>query len=549
MSNGSKDVVYIDVDDEITAIIDKVSESPHKIVALVLPKRAAVLQSIVNMKLLKRSADDANKNLVLITSEPSLLPLAGAVGLHVAKTPQSKPTVPAEPAKESKEEEHVDESEADDADFDSKAHAAKSIGALAAADTGEDTIELDNEDTPPLAKAAKKPEKPKKGKDRKLRVPNFHKFRTRLGLIILAALLLIGFGIYALIALPKATIAIGTDTEEVGKTLDVTFDATADAVDVEKQVVPSVVERVDRTNTQKVAATGERNDGKKAEGEVVLRECVTGSPPPTVPAGTGVSTGGKNYIMQENSDYDYKGFEDGCFVFESDPVKIVAQEGGKAYNVSGATFSVAGSDATGTGSASGGTDKIVKILSQADIDSATKKLESDDDDSAKDELKQRLNDRGLYVIEDSFVASNSDITTDAKVGDEVDNVTATRKATYSMVGAREDDLKALIVGVVEQDLDGDRQGVLETGLDAAVFGLQNQQENAAKVLMSVDFTSIVGPKLDEDAIKEQVKGLKAAEAEALIGSNPGVTSVEVTYGPFWVSSVPKSADKITITYN
>ena len=73
----SKDTVYIDVDDEITGIIDKIENSENKVVALVLPKRAASLQSIVNMKLLKRSADTAGKNVVLITSEAALLPLAG----------------------------------------------------------------------------------------------------------------------------------------------------------------------------------------------------------------------------------------------------------------------------------------------------------------------------------------------------------------------------------------------------------------------------------------------------------------------------------------
>src|SRR6266404_1395162 len=94
----SKDVIYVDVDDEITSIIDKIENSEHKVVALVLPKRAASLQSIVNMKLLKRSADTAGKNPVLITSEAALLPLAGAAGLHVAKNLQSKPEIPDAPA-------------------------------------------------------------------------------------------------------------------------------------------------------------------------------------------------------------------------------------------------------------------------------------------------------------------------------------------------------------------------------------------------------------------------------------------------------------------
>src|SRR3989344_5889706 len=97
MSNAQKDTIYIDVDDEITSVIGKVRRSPRNIIALVLPKRAAVLQSIVNMKLLKREAEDGKKNIVLITSEAALLPLAGAAGLHVAKTLNTKPAIPPSP--------------------------------------------------------------------------------------------------------------------------------------------------------------------------------------------------------------------------------------------------------------------------------------------------------------------------------------------------------------------------------------------------------------------------------------------------------------------
>ena len=61
-----KDTIYIDVDEEITGIIDKIQESDKKVVALVLPKRASVFQSIVNLKLLKRAAEKNSQNLVLI---------------------------------------------------------------------------------------------------------------------------------------------------------------------------------------------------------------------------------------------------------------------------------------------------------------------------------------------------------------------------------------------------------------------------------------------------------------------------------------------------
>src|ERR1700749_4383407 len=91
---AGKETLYVDVDDEITAIIDKVGSAKGKVVALVLPKRCPVLQSVVNMKLLKRTADKAGKNLVLVTSEAGLMPLAGSVGLYVASSPSSKPSIP-----------------------------------------------------------------------------------------------------------------------------------------------------------------------------------------------------------------------------------------------------------------------------------------------------------------------------------------------------------------------------------------------------------------------------------------------------------------------
>jgi len=129
------------------------------VVALVLPKRAPVLQSIVNMKLLKRTADTADKNLVLITSETGLLPLAGAVGLHVASTPNSKPNIPNAPVSPGDEPEDIDEPLSivdgnDSEDFDSGAAADKPVGDLAAGVAGkvstdgiDESIDMSEDDT------------------------------------------------------------------------------------------------------------------------------------------------------------------------------------------------------------------------------------------------------------------------------------------------------------------------------------------------------------------------------------------------------------------
>ena len=170
MPSSNKDTIYVDIDDEITGIIDKLQASDGKVVALVLPKRAAVFQSIVNMKLLKRAADAGKKNLVLITSEAGLLPLAGAAGIHVAKTLTSKPEIPVSPDLDDDEEE-VDEDTAQELpDEDAPLDKAAPVGQLAAAKAAGDEVEtltLDDDDLPPEQDGKPKPKSfapPKKDK-------------------------------------------------------------------------------------------------------------------------------------------------------------------------------------------------------------------------------------------------------------------------------------------------------------------------------------------------------------------------------------------------
>jgi hypothetical protein len=68
-----KETLYIDVEDDITAVIEKIADIKEKIVAVVPPKRAGVLSSVVNLKLVNKSAHDAGKRVVLITTDKTLI--------------------------------------------------------------------------------------------------------------------------------------------------------------------------------------------------------------------------------------------------------------------------------------------------------------------------------------------------------------------------------------------------------------------------------------------------------------------------------------------
>jgi hypothetical protein len=549
MSSASKDTIYIDIDDEITTIIDKVLGSKHSIIALVLPKRAAVLQSIVNMKLLKRTADENGKKVVLITSESGLLPLAGAVGIYVAKTLQTRPVLPPAPGV-------VDSAISIDADDTAtevpEIDANRPIGELAGLpeDGEEETIEVDNDEEAldeqvPIAVG-------KKGLNKKLKIPNFEAFRVRLFLgISVFVLLLIGW-YWAYFIAPKANVVIKTDTSDVTVNLELIARPGIDALDAEKNIVPATTKEYKKTDSQKTQASGQKDAGTKATGVVSLKNCTKTDGGITIPAGTGVSTSSFTFITQSDVTLPASTFTGGgtCTTSSKD-VNVTAQNAGGNYNLnSGRTFSVSGySSVTGSNSTamSGGTTKIVKVVAQTDLDTIKQKVQDQNQQTATDELAKQLDADGFFALRDTITVSSATVTSTPAVNEEGTEITVNSTITYTMVGLKKDDLKQLIQKDAKQHIDPAKQSILDEGLGNAAVRVGTKEPNG-DIRLNFQTVATAGPQLDAASIKKEIAGKKRGDAETLIKARPGIKEVKITYSPFWVYATPKNTAKITITF-
>ncbi len=593
-----KQVIYVDVDDEITTIIDKMNASGARVVALVLPKRASVFQSIVNMKLLKHRADSAKKNLVLITSEAGLLPLAGLVGVHVASTLQSKPEIPAGPIIQDSlsglntafQEETATLDDNDDSDningnhddFDAARDAKTPIGALAAAPVGsgaglygaanaasaasqvEDTIELDNtvkaspfgfkgkgdgSGAPLDNKSQKKQAQEAKKQDKNLKVPNFFSFRKRLLLAGLAIILLSVGWYYAYFVMPKATVTIKTNSTEINNTLDLTLDTAAGNVDTAKLIVPAQTKQEQKSSTQQVPATGQQNKGEKATGTVTMAADICGTPgtPAEVPAGSGITNAAKLvYITQKAASFTFAGISSGCIHFKSDAIAVTAQAGGVQYNVTSGTFTVR-SDVQASGAAGGGTDNNVKVVLQSDIDAAKAKLSAAQDQSAlKRQLQGQLEADKLFAVPASFNIGTPNVNTNNNVGDEAETITVTQSTTYTMFGVSKPDLSKVVEAAANKQIDKSKQSLLDDGVNNAKITVP-EPGAGSQIKISMAVTSTAGPKLDVRKLKDEIVGMKSGNVQDKIKQNVGVRDVEVKYSPFWVTKAPK-AERTTVVF-
>ncbi len=75
--------IYLEADEQVAFIIDRLRESEAREITLVIPKRAVFFQSIVNLKLLKEQAEKLRKNIAVVTTDEIGKSMAAKAGLAV----------------------------------------------------------------------------------------------------------------------------------------------------------------------------------------------------------------------------------------------------------------------------------------------------------------------------------------------------------------------------------------------------------------------------------------------------------------------------------
>lgn len=79
---SKRKVLYVELDEEITSVYERIERLNYKDVYLVVPERAVLFQSVVNLSILKKKMDDIKKSLSIITSDSVGMKLA-----HQAEIP------------------------------------------------------------------------------------------------------------------------------------------------------------------------------------------------------------------------------------------------------------------------------------------------------------------------------------------------------------------------------------------------------------------------------------------------------------------------------
>ena len=547
--------LYLEVDEDITSAIDKLSKSPEGSVQIVVPKRSSMLQSIINLKLLKKAAEQSNKELILVTSDRIATDLAARVGLAVAPSIGAKPVIAevAIPEALKAGEEIID---ADDpepppipAEAKSKLFKKPIMKRLPITDGPPPVNPLET----PAASAGELAAVPlaagaavKKGP----RVPNFGKLQKRVMWVGLAAFLVIGYlALMYLFTGAKVTLyATGTKVE-----VDTTFavDPSLKSTDQANSVLAGQLVTVNKDLSGPFVPSGKQDVGTKATGTITVYNSYDSNAQPLQAGTRFVAPDGK--LFKSTTDVSVPG----ATVSGGQPspgkatVTVAADQNGDGYNEAPAKYTLPGLSAAqqpfiyGQGAQmSGGTTKSINIVAQSDVDAETAALLAADKDSITRTLQGRV-PSGFVALPASQTTATTTVTPSPAVGAQGDTGSLALKVTYTVLAVKQSEYSSLL-HAQEQKQVGDKNQIYDDGLASAQVTAADK-DSSGRQNFHLTTEAFGGTKLDKTAIAASLKGQRYGDATNLAAGLPGVTRADISIWPGWVSKMPSRPDKISIT--
>lgn len=539
-----KDVIYIDVEDDITAIIGKVKASEHKIVALVPPKRIGAIQSAVNLKLVLRAAETADKRLVLITNNAALVALAGSASIPIARNLQSRPELAEIPALEVDDEDDIiDGSKIKDGTRGEDASVDAAVDAL-------ESDEIDGEIVPPVApKRAREALGATAVKKSKVKIPDFDGFRKKLFIGIGTALALAAFLVWALVFAPHANIIITARTTDSQLSTKSTVGDNL-TTNLKDGTINSETKTSKKTVSVPFTATGKKDVGEKAVGTIQFSNS-TDSSSIYVPTGSVITSAtGKTYTTNTAASVPGATVSHGNIVPGTVSVKVTATASGESYNgATGPATSSTGIGVTFTTATAGGTDKVITVVQQSDVDAVSSTIgTSAEADTAKQSITKAFGD-SYVVLTGSFKQDASGVKPTPAVGAEATDGKGTLAGdvVYNLSAVSKVELGLFLDAYFAQQIDGmANQKVYSNGIKTVAF--TNFARNDTSMSVNVAATGKYGPKIDEGLIKKNAKGKRFGEIQSNIKEIPGVNNVDIKLSPFWVTAAPNDESKITVEF-
>jgi len=561
-----KKVVYIEIDEEVTAVYDRLKRAKQKDIYLVVPRKAILFQSVVNLRILKSKLEKDKKKLHLVTTDRIGTHLAKQVGIPVyqnieieeVKAPdEDTPKMRIEPIQARRNEVLRD--------LPKRVMEKKiTIGEL-------------------IKEYRDSNKKKKKGSSELVGVYNYVRpNRKFLGFILALSLGL--FLVITYIALPGATIYVRPKFDNLEYAVNVTMADKRKNQTLLSQNQPHVIaseEIVTVTKQTKVFnTTSKRFDGVNAQGFITV---ISDSEDewPLKKETRFMTEDGLIFRIKEGVFIPPKTVDEegnavqGTYTVavEADPFDIYDHPIGERGNIGPARFSIPGLSefnqkllwGESNEGMEGGVTRYQRVVQEEDIESAKKQIQDNLTLMAREDLNShiedtnRLNHTNLVLLDDQRYLKT--VLQDLRIADDLEGSLRDKFEVFAQIEARGiaydfDQLFAILKKELKTRAHPDMQ-IRDDSIrpDSISFEPVNEDEVLGQIKITAMIKGIQEFVIDSslqaglrfsNKVKERVVGLSVEEAESYIGNLSEVDEVEIKLWPIWLSRIPRIADNIEV---
>ncbi|KKP38200.1 MAG: hypothetical protein UR28_C0020G0009 [Candidatus Peregrinibacteria bacterium GW2011_GWF2_33_10] len=570
--NQKTKVVFVEIDDEVTAVYDSIKKLKEQQVLLIIPKEAVLFQSVINFKILKKKADELHKNIYILTKDRIGQHLATEAGFIVSNDIEAVFDL-------KNNAEAIDK-------FDIKPITASSNT------TGSETFKKLTQSKQNIAdiltelrrkysnknsfteNIIKKLKKPKIFTDNKIKfsIPNR---RALLTLIVLSAIILT---ISAYIILPGATIYLTPKSDVISQSLNITladnYKYEAEIRNQEQNIIAMYFYETNLAEKMDYNSTGKIFEGINATGKIKLFN-ESKNPWPLIPKTRLQTNNGLVFRIQSYTTIPAQNVDGSPGTLDVDVVAdetdIFGEIIGDRGNIAPTNFFLPGLNASNQkllygknlASFSGGVTKFQLLVTDKDIFAANELIKNKIIENLKTKLKseiQSLNNQhhtNFYLILDDRVIQKNKIEVaipDNLLDSHIPNFEVSAKMHVKVPYFNMDELsqllreeiikhtnlKKILVKTFDQNLQfevidiDNKNGKIK--ITATLEGLEEYNLNPE---------TETGKRLN-DKIVQNIAGKSIDEATNYIQNITEINKVDIESWPKWAITIPSVTENIKI---
>ena len=569
MKDENQNKIFVETDEEIPSIINKINECVGKEVVLVIPQGALVLKSIINLKILKRRAEEINKNISISKIDKldaSQNELTGKEETHFVSSVVKNGNKTLVLKKNIDEVIEKENNQSDNFHKENQGNKVKVFDIVKKVQTPRDSIgnehdnfekeinhhkvgerftkSLNNTKSNGFGNVTKNNQKRKK-------TIIVSALNSKL-LVLFILMIIVTMSIAAFFMYQKAEISIVLKKETASYNFEFTAGEGFEKIDASNNKIPLNIIKIDSEESNTYPTTGKKHIAEEASGEITVYNEYDFKSQALRATTRFLSKDGKLFRIRES--VIIPGFTrvEGVDIPGQIMVKIYADEPGEEYNIESTSFTLPALQgsakynsiyARSTKAMTGGVNTEVTYFSESDYITAKDKLEKLVKTKNEQDIANKISDE-VTDLSDLKKIGEINVNTDVVVGEVTDNFEIIVSMQSSVPTILKNDLNELIDKKVAEKLEKNKM-VLENSRSFEVGDILASDDG--EIIIPVSVKQYLVTEINIDRLKEEIANKNEKELTTYFNNISGIKSTSVSLEPKWIKKIPSSYDKINIT--